>query len=137
MTTSGYQQSWRAQGTRGGGQQRYSFNDDNITSALEAARQPYAGRERELRERIDTSKNPYLRSIGDCVDLRSGDNEVCLDLPLGLGDVCIPLPFDLPDGQAAQACLYICTTWGIPTGVTVRVTVGGFSVVDQSFGWGC
>ncbi len=130
----GYQASfWDSSRARSG--QRYSFKEENVSRALEAARQPFAGR--NLRDRIDTSQNPYMRSIGDCVELRSGESEVCLDLPLGLGDACIPLPFDLPDGQAAQACLYLCTTWGIPTGVTVRVTVGGFTIVEQSFGWGC
>jgi len=132
MTSGSY--PWR-QETREGGQQRYSFNQDTVERALEAAARPFEGR--NLRAQLDTSQNPFLRSIGDCVDLRSGESEVCLDLPLGLGDVCIPLPFDLPDGVAAQACLYICTTWGFPTGVSVRVMVGGFTVVDQSFGWGC
>jgi hypothetical protein len=124
-----------AQGNRAGGQEPYTFSDDAVNAALEAAAKPFKGR--NLRAQIDTSQNPNLRSIGDCVDLRSGESEVCLRLPLGLGDACIPLPFDLPDGVAAQACLYICTTWGFPTGVSVRVTVGGFTVVEQSFGWGC
>ena len=134
MAYGGYQRSW-TQGSRGEEQDRYSFDEGAVTRALEAAQKPF--KDRDVRAQISTAQNPYLRTIGDCVDLRSGASEVCLDLPLGLGDVCIPLPFDLPDGVAAQACLYICTTWGIPTGVTVRVTVGGFSVVDQSFGWGC
>jgi hypothetical protein len=134
MATGYYERSW-SKGTRAGGQQPYSFDEANVQKALEAAGKPFAGR--DLRAQIDTSQNPNLRSIGDCVDLRSGESEVCLDLPLGLGSVCIPLPFDLPDGKAAQACLYICTTLGLPTGVSVRVTVGGFTVVDQSFGWGC
>jgi hypothetical protein len=134
MANGGYQRSWAQQQREAGGQ-RYSFNEDAVQRAVDSAAQRFEGR--NLRAQIDTSLNPYLRTIGDCVDLRSGESEVCLDLPLGLGDICIPLPFDLPDGVAAQACLYICTTWGIPTGVTVRVTVGGFTVVDQSFGWGC
>lgn len=138
MASSGYQRSW-VQGTRAAGQQqeRYSFSDEAISRALEAARAAYPSPPRDARAQISTTQSPNLRSIGDCVDLRSGESEVCLDLPLGLGSVCIPLPFDLPDGVAAQACLYICTTWGIPTGVSVRVTVGGFTVADQSFGWGC
>lgn len=135
MANGGFQRGW-TQGSRAAEQQqRYSFSEDAVSRALEAARAPYE--DRDLRAQISTSQNPNLRTIGDCVDLRSGESEVCLDLPLGLGSVCIPLPFDLPDGVAAQACLYICTTWGIPTGVSVRVTVGGFTVADQSFGWGC
>jgi len=136
MTSVGYQRSW-VQGTRGAGEQQneYSFSEEAVSRALEAARKPYEGR--DLRADIPTSQSPSLRSIGDCVDLTSGASEVCLRLPLGLGRHCISLPFDLPDGVAAQACLYICTTWGIPTGVSVRVTVGGFTVADQSFGWGC
>ena len=132
-TTGGYDRKW-SQGTRAGGQEPYRFNEGAISKALDAAAKPFGERNRS---QIDTSQNPNLRTIGDCIDLRSGESEVCLDLPLGLGDVCLPLPFDLPDGVAAQACLYICTTWGFPTGVSVRVTVGGFTVVEQSFGWGC
>jgi hypothetical protein len=134
MSNGGYDRSW-AEGTSASGGQRYSFKEEHINRTLDAAASRFEGR--NLRSQIDTAQNPYLRSIGDCVDLRSGESEVCLDLPLGLGDVCIPLPFDLPDGKAAQACLYLCTTWGIPTGVTIKVTVAGFTVVEQSFGWGC
>jgi hypothetical protein len=135
MANGGYQRSWTQESATESQQQRYKFDEAAVQRALEAARRPYEGR--SAAEQLSTVQNPNLRSIGDCVDLRSGASEVCLDLPLGLGSVCLPLPFDLPDGQAAQACLYICTTWGFPTGVEIRVTVGGFQVVDQSFGWGC
>jgi hypothetical protein len=134
--SGGFQRGW-TQGSRGAEQQqRYAFDEGAVSRALDAARRAYDDRDQRSAQ-ISTTQSPTLRTIGDCVDLRSGASEVCLDLPLGLGSVCIPLPFDLPDGTAAQACLYICTTWGFPTGVTVRVTVGGFTVADQSFGWGC
>lgn len=116
--------------------QRYSFSDEAISSAIETARRPHEGTDLRAITEISPSHGPVaLRA--QCISVTTGDHQVCLDLPLGLGSVCLPIPFDIPDGTIAQACLDICTTIGIPTGVCVRVVVGGATVVRQCFGFGC
>lgn len=72
--------------------------------------------------------------LAQCVSVTVEGNKVCLNLPLGIGKVCIPIPISFPNGTAAQACLSICTTWGIPTGVKVTVSILGQVVVQKSFG---
>lgn len=115
----------------------HSFSEEAVSKALETARRPFEGADMRSMTEISSSQNPNLRVLAECISVTSGNREVCLNLPLGLGNVCIPLPIDLPDGTAAQVCLHICTTWGIPTGVKVEISVGGMKVVEQSFGWGC
>lgn len=60
--------------------------------------------------------------------------KICLELPLGLGRFCFPIPPVFPNGTAAQACLSICTTWGIPTGVRVTVSIAGNVILEKTFG---
>jgi hypothetical protein len=114
-----------------------SFDDEAVSRAIEAAGRRWEGKDLRTITEIPTTENPDLSIRAQCISVTSGNNEVCLRLPLGLGNVCLPIPFDLPDGTAASACLYICTRWGIPMGVRVRVTAGGIELVEQSFGFGC
>ena len=113
----------------------YHFDHAKVQRAIEVAQQPYRDRDLRAVSEISTAQPPNLRLNVACISVVSQGNEVCLELPLGLGQVCLPI--DLPDGTAAQACLSICTIWGIPTGVCVRVTVGGIELVGQCFGFGC
>jgi hypothetical protein len=69
-----------------------------------------------------------------CISVTTADHKICLNLPLHIGRVCLPLPVSVPNGTAAQACLSICTTFGIPTGVKVTVSVAGHIVITKSFG---
>lgn len=115
----------------------YSFDDAAVSSVLEAARQPYA--ETNLREisEISLVETPKLTLLAQCLSVVVRNNRICLRLPLGLGSVCLPIPFNIPNGTAAKACLSICTIFGIPTGVCVRITVGGVTIVNKCFGFGC
>lgn len=72
--------------------------------------------------------------LAECISVTVSGGKICVNLPLGIGTVCIPIPISFPDGTAAQACLSICTTWGIPTGVKVTVSVLGQTIVEKSFG---
>lgn len=72
--------------------------------------------------------------LAECISVTVGNHKVCLNLPLGIGSVCIPIPISVPDGTAAEACLHICTTWGVPTGVKVTISVAGHTIVSKSFG---
>ena len=72
--------------------------------------------------------------LAECATVTVSGGRVCLNLPLGIGQVCIPIPISFPDGTVAKACLSICSTWGIPTGVQVTVSVAGQTGGRQSLG---
>lgn len=78
-----------------------------------------------------------LKLGAQCVSVTVQNGEVCLNLPLGIGHVCLPVPGWVPNGTVAQACLDICTKWGVPCGVEVTVTVAGQNVVQKGYGCSC
>jgi hypothetical protein len=114
-----------------------SFSRDAINSALEAA-------QRHARERMPaavhdemTLDDGTLKLSAQCISVTVQNGQVCLNLPLGLGSVCLPIPAIFPNGTAAQACLDICTKWGIPCGVEVTVSIAGHVIVTKHFGCSC
>jgi hypothetical protein len=115
----------------------YSFSDEAISSAIEAARQPHERKDLLAITEISTTENPNLEILAECISVTVNNRRVCLRLPLGLGSVCIPVPFHVGNGTVAQACISICTTWGIPTGACASIRVGGTTVARQCFGFGC
>lgn len=113
----------------------YSFSNEAVQGALDAAKSHY---DLTMMQSLAESSSPTqigeLSILAECISVTIGDHKVCINLPLGLGRHCIPIPVRFPDGTAAQACLSICTTWGIPTGVKVSVIVAGVTIVSQGFG---
>ena len=109
-----------------------SFDENAINTALANARNHFAGL--DTAEFVASPANAYLSLSGGCISLTTQNNSVCVNLPLGLGSHCIPLPISVANGTAAQACLDLCTTWGIPHGVKVTVSVAGQTVASKSFG---
>jgi hypothetical protein len=111
------------------------FNNDDIEHALAAAR---AHNETVGITNSESTLNHTMGGeysvLAQCISVTVTNNKVCLNLPLGIGSVCLPIPFNIPNGTAAQACLTICTTWGIPTGVKVTVSVAGVTIVSKVFG---
>ena len=75
-----------------------------------------------------------LEIAAQCITVTVANKKICVKLPLGIGQICVPVPGFVPNGQAAQACIAICTTFGIPTGVRLTVTVGGQTIVRKTFG---
>jgi hypothetical protein len=75
-----------------------------------------------------------LEVAAQCITVTVANKKVCVKLPLGIGQICLPVPGFVPNGQAAQACISICTTWGIPTGVRLTVSVGGNVILRKTFG---
>ena len=71
---------------------------------------------------------------GGCISVTVGNHKICLNLPLKIGKICIPIPLSVPNGTAAQACLHICTFFGIPTGVRVTISALGHVIVRKTFG---
>ena len=112
-----------------------SFDEEKIHHALEAA-----SRHNDTVGARTADGQPNIlgggeyAALAECISVTVSNNKICLNLPLGIGSVCIPIPISVPDGTAPQACLSICTTWGIPTGVKVTVSVAGVTIVTKSFG---
>ncbi len=112
-----------------------SFDEAEVSSALEAARQEYEGVDFRSVTEVSTAVSPNLELRATCLELRSTGRRVCLELPLNLGRRCVPV--NLPDGTLVRVCLSICTTFGVPTGVCVRVFLGSEQVAKRCFGFGC
>ncbi len=111
----------------------YEFDDKKIQDALDAAKNHFSEVDAAT---VDLSKTHVsdIEIAGGCISVTVENNKVCINLPLGFGKHCLPIPVSIPDGTAGEACIHICTTWGIPTGLKVTVKVGGVTVVSQTFG---
>lgn len=113
----------------------HEFSMDAVNHALEAAQ-----RHNDLLGFKGVNANMSIYGGGElslkaqCISVTVENGQVCLSLPLGIGKVCIPIPLPIPSGTAAEACLDICTTWGIPTGVKVTVSALGHVIVTKTFG---
>lgn len=113
----------------------YSFSDEAVNNALAAAKQTHEGSQLQATEAdFNIQKGGCMLVAAECVKVTTENHKVCINLPLGLGKHCLNLPVSIPDGTVGQACLSICTTWGIPTGVKVSVVIAGVTVVSQTFG---
>ena len=113
----------------------HEFDQEAIEAVLEAARNHHE--EANLGKMTANSAaaaDGHISFGATCISVTVEDGKVCLNLPLGIGKVCLPIPSIIPSGTAAEACLHICTTFGIPTGVRVTVSVAGKVIVQQSFG---
>lgn len=110
-----------------------SFSDQAVQSAIESASQYYRNQAANVINTTIGVDDGHVATLAECISVTIGSGKVCLNLPLGIGSVCIPIPVSF-DGQVAQACLSICTTWGIPSGVEVTVSVAGVVIVRKSFG---
>lgn len=115
----------------------HEFNHEEVNAALDAIKAHGA-----MAHEVSTSMAPAQAAqfaggefsvSGGCISVTVGNHQICLNLPI-VGKHCIPVPVNLPNGTAAQACLSICTTWGIPTGVKVTISVAGHVIVTKSFG---
>ncbi|GGX64075.1 hypothetical protein GCM10007385_36610 [Tateyamaria omphalii] len=112
--------------------QVYEFDNDAVAAALEAARAHYADKADAMAESV--TEDGHLAMAAGCISVTVENGKVCINLPLGFGKYCFPIPSIIPNGTAAEACLHICTTWGIPTGVKVTISVAGKVIVSKSFG---
>lgn len=117
-----------------------SFDDGIIEQSLEAAKR---GSDTLLQASAAKSgggtalADGALKVSAQCISVTVTNGQVCLNLPLGIGSVCLPVPSWIPNGTAAQACLDICTKWGIPCGVEVTVSVAGQQIISKGFGCSC
>lgn len=111
------------------------FNDESIKNVLESIKKAHKGLITDpTHPDFDILKGGCNLVSATCVSVTVNDGKVCIELPLGLGTHCFSIPVSIPVGTVGEACLSICTTWGIPTGVKVTVVFAGVTVVNQSFG---
>lgn len=115
----------------------HTFDADKIEKALEAARRYSETVRKKSDGKTILAEDGSLQVRAECISLTVDNGEVCLKLPLGLGQVCLPIPSWIPTGTAAQACIDICTKWGIPCGVEVTISVAGQQIVKKGIGCSC
>jgi hypothetical protein len=111
------------------------FPQENIDKALALARRSFEGVDLQstdmLSPQMALRAGPADFNAG-CIGVISQDNQVCLQLPV-VGNLCVPV--DLPDGSVAEACVVVCTHWGIPTGICLTIRALGNNIFRQCYGW--
>jgi hypothetical protein len=113
----------------------YDFDPKHIQSALDAASLHAKSLNLSpLNATTDVSSGGAMVFAGGCITVTVKNHQICLNLPLGFGTYCLPIPSIFPDGTAAEACIDICTTWGIPTGIKASISIAGHVVVSKTFG---
>ena len=117
-------------------QDRASFDEDRINAAIETA-QRHSHTMRAQKSDGAVLADGALTVAAQCVSVTVNNGEVCLDLPLGIGHVCLPVPSWVPNGEAAKACIDLCTKWGIPCGVEVTISIAGEKIISKGFGCSC
>ncbi len=110
-----------------------SFSDEAVNGAIQSAKSFYDTKLKASSTNTVSHDDGHLSTLAECISVTINDGKACLNLPLGIGSVCIPVPISY-DGKVAQACLSVCTTWGIPTGVRVTVSVAGVTIISKTFG---
>ena len=114
------------------------FDANVIDQALEAAQRHAQARRPQGQITHQTPLDDgSLKVAAQCISITVQNGQVCVNLPLGIGSVCLPVPSWIPNGTAAQACIDICTKWGIPCGVELTVSVAGQRIVQKNFGCSC
>lgn len=117
-----------------------SFEQDKIDAALATAKLHYElDHPKSLAGSVDLAGHDLSASSGElsisagCITVSVENHQICLNLPI-VGKKCFPIPSWIPNGAKLQACLSICTTFGIPTGVKVTVSFNGHVIISKSFG---
>lgn len=112
----------------------HEFDQKAIASALQAASEFHDREKLAKSNELNAFDDGHLSLAAGCISVTVDGGKICLNLPLGIGKICVPIPPIFPDGTAAQACIHICTTWGIPTGVRLTVSIAGQQIVNKTFG---
>lgn len=112
----------------------HEFDQKAVDAAIKAARDFHDLEALNKSNEISAFDDGHLSIAAACVSVTVENGKVCLNLPLGIGGICVPIPPIFPNGTAAQACISICTTWGIPTGVRLTVSIAGQQIISKTFG---
>ena len=112
----------------------HSFDDRAIAAAMEAAASMYDDQALAAKSReIDPFDDGHISIAAGCISVTVENGKICLNLPLGIGKFCLPIPSIIPNGTAAEACVSLCYTWKIPTGVRVTISVAGKVIITKTF----
>jgi hypothetical protein len=114
-----------------------SFDSEIISQSLAAAQQHSDSLRAELSPDALDLSDGALTIGAQCISITVKNHQVCINLPFGIGSKCLPVPSWVPEGSAVQACLHICTKWGIPCGVEVTVSIAGKLIIKKGFGCSC
>jgi hypothetical protein len=121
-------------------EEEYRFSEEEVADAIKSAQATHKdatantkGVALDMSKGLGMQEGP-LSIAAQCISVTTANHKICINLPFGLGKRCFTLPVNIPNGSVGKACLSICTTWGIPTGVKVSVVVAGVTVISQSFG---
>jgi hypothetical protein len=113
------------------------FDDKHVQAAIDAAQSFSKARKLEAEKHGPVLADGELKIAAQCISVTVQNGQICVNLPLGIGSVCLPIPSIFPSGTAAQACIDICTKWGIPCGVELTVSIAGQRIVQKGFGCSC
>ena len=111
----------------------HEFNPQQISKTLKAAAESFDLTKLRAADGLVEPRHVVL-AAAECISVTADRGKICLKLPLKIGDVCIPIPAWIGGDTVVQACIGICTTWGIPTGVEVTISVAGHVVAGESWG---
>jgi len=112
------------------------FSAEAIDQALEAARRHSSARIQAVSGQGLVFADGSLKVGAQCISVTVQNGQVCLNLPV-VGSECFSVPTWVPNGTAVQACLDICTKWGVPCGVEVTVSLAGQRILSKGFGCSC
>ena len=112
----------------------HPFDENATAAAIETARKHYHSDALKAQATNPSfGSNGHMLLAAQCISVTVENGKVCLSLPV-VGKECLPIPSTIPNGTAAEACLSICTAYGIPTGVEVTIAIAGRTIVRQAFG---
>jgi hypothetical protein len=115
-----------------------SFDQEKIDAALETARLHHESFNVGTRltandlSKVDVHAAGEFSISGGCITVSVNNGKICLNLPI-VGQYCLPVPSWIPSGAQLQACVSICTTFGIPTGVKLTVSFNGQIIFTKTF----
>ncbi|MEG3177122.1 hypothetical protein U1872_12845 [Sphingomonas sp. RB3P16] len=114
-----------------------SFDHKIIEQSLAAAHENGEMLRHSFSAGEPTLTDGALTIAAQCISVTVTNGKVCLNLPLGIGSKCFAVPAWVPNGTAVQACLHICTKWGIPCGIELTLSVAGKMILKKGFGCSC
>ena len=111
------------------------FDEKLIEAALEAAqRHNDLSGFSSIHPGMEVHAGGEFSVSGGCISVTVKDHKVCIELPLGFRKYCLPVPNWIPNGSELRACIDICTTWGVPTGLKLKVSFDGSVIFTKTFG---
>lgn len=83
----------------------------------------------------DLADSGEMFVAAECISVTIANKQICLKIPQPVNkNICLPVPGWIPNGTAAEACIGICTKFGVPTGVKVTVSVAGKVIIQKTWG---